>query len=183
MPPPQDAADKRPSGGKHLGKNPPVDAAEFRLAMRQIALPVAVITARHGDVRTGMTATAISSVSAEPPTMLVCVNRSASADKIIAESGAFAINMLTDAHHPVARLFSAPVIASDEAYAESEWQEMVTGAPVLSDAVAVFDCAVESCFSSGSHAIYVGRVVGVASLPQDVLLYRDGLFRRLQPIT
>ncbi len=183
MTPPQDRADRREAHDSQVDKKPYVDADEFRLAMRQITLPVAVITSRHCDARTGMTATSISSVSAVPPTMLVCVNRNAGADKIIADSGAFAINMLADAHHPVARLFSAPVVDAAETYGVSDWREMVTGAPVLEGAVAVFDCCVESCFVSGSHAIYVGRVVGVASLPQDVLLYRDGLFRRLQPIT
>jgi flavin reductase (NADH) len=58
---------------------------------------------------------------------------------------------------------------------------MVTGSPVLEGAVAAFDCIVEDCIPSGSHNLYIGRVVGITSIDQDVLLYRDGLFRRLQP--
>lgn len=180
---PEHEADGCQTRGKLFDKKPNVEAADFKLAMRQIALPVAVVTAMHGGVRTGMTATSISSVSAEPPTMLVCVNRSAGAERAIAESGAFAINMLADAQHPLARLFSNAKPDSVEPFALGDWQALVTGAPVLAGAVAVFDCAVESYLISGSHAIYVGRVVGVASFPQDILLHRDGLFRRLQPIT
>jgi flavin reductase len=180
---PQHEADGHQTRGKPFEATPNVEAADFKLAMRQIALPVAVVTARHNEVRMGMTATSVSCVSADPPAMLVCVNRSSSAEQAISESGAFAINMLSDAQHPVARLFSNAKLGSVEPYALSEWQEMVTGAPVLTGAVAVFDCAVESCLISGSHAIYVGRVIGVASLAQDILLDRDGLFRRLQPIT
>lgn len=158
-----------------------VDAAEFKMAMRQLASPVGVITARNGNIRNGLTATAICSVSTEPPTMLVCVNRNASAEAIIAARGAFAINMLTDEQHNIARLFSTSKLSPDERFAGATWSEMVTGSPVLEGAVAAFDCIVEDCIPSGSHNLYIGRVVGVTSVDHDVLLYRDGLFRRLQP--
>lgn len=171
-----------PAYGKRFENLASVEPDGFRLAMRQIASPVSIITARNGEVSNGLTATAICSVSTEPPTMLVCVNRNASAERIIAESGAFAINMLADAHHPVARLFSTPKLEPAERYAGADWCEMVTGSPVLEGAVAAFDCVVEDCIASGSHHIYLGRVVGVTSVDREVLLYRDGSFRRLQPL-
>src|SRR4051812_36380917 len=79
---------------------------EFKTVMRQVVSSVAIVTARAGKVRNGLTATAVCSVSAEPPTMLICVNRRATAESIIAESGAFAINFLTQDQHQIARLFS-----------------------------------------------------------------------------
>ncbi len=160
--------------------NTHVDPSAFKLSMRQIASPVGIITTRHGSLRNGLTATSICSVSMEPPTMLVCVNRNASAEKTIAESGAFAINMLTDAQHGVARLFSTPKLCPEDRFAGAQWSEMVTGAPILEGAVATFDCVVQACISSGSHNLYIGRVIATRSLDQGILLYRDGSFRRLE---
>ena len=159
--------------------NESVTDAEFKTVMRQVVSSVAIVTARSGKVRNGLTATAVCSVSAEPPTMLVCVNRRATAESLIAESGAFAINILTEEQHQIARLFSTSKLGSDERFAEGRWAPLVTGAPVLDGAVAAFDCRVEERVLSGTHHIYIGRVVAATSLDQHALLYRDGAFRRL----
>jgi flavin reductase (DIM6/NTAB) family NADH-FMN oxidoreductase RutF len=169
------------TGKPAMKQLPSITDAAFKMAMRQVASPVAVITARHGKAQNGLTATAVCSVTADPPTMLVCVNRNASAESLIAESGAFAINMLADDQHPVARVFSTSKLSPAERFAEGNWNAMETGSPTLEGAVASFDCVVEECISSGSHNLYLGRVVASVSIDQDILLYRDGLFRRLQP--
>lgn len=158
-----------------------VGEAQFKVAMRQVASSVAIVTARSGRLRNGLTATAVCSVAADPPTMLVCVNASASADSLIHESGSFAINFLTARQHGIARLFSTPKLAPDERFVKGSWISLETGAPVLEGTVASFDCRVESRVLSGTHHVYIGRVVAVTSLDLDVLLYRDGSFRRLEP--
>src|ERR1044071_1580189 len=79
---------------------------QFKLGMRQVTSSVAVVTSRAGRVRNGLTATAVCSVCAHPPPLLVCINRSASAEPLITESGSFAVNFLTEEQHPIARLFS-----------------------------------------------------------------------------
>jgi flavin reductase len=162
--------------------NGSVTDGEFKTVMRQVVSSVAIVTARAGKVRNGLTATAVCSVSAEPPTMLICVNRRATAESIIAESGAFAINFLTQEQHPIARLFSTSKLGADERFGQGKWLSLVTGAPVLDGAVAAFDCRVEECHLSGTHHIYIGRVVAATSLDQHALLYRDGSFRRLAAI-
>ncbi len=159
-------------------RNEAVGDAEFKTAMRQVASSVAIVAARSGAVRNGLTATAVCSVAAAPPTILVCVNTSASAESLISRSGAFAVNFLAERQHGIARLFSTSKLSPEERFADGRWSTMVTGSPVLEDTVASFDCVVESRFASGTHHIYIGRVVGVTSLDQDVLLYRDGAFRR-----
>lgn len=159
-----------------------VDEGEFKTAMRQVACSVAVITARSGKHVNGLTATAVCSVSASPPVLLVCVNKGASAEAIIAESGSFAVNFLTEEQHRIARLFSTSKLSSDERFAEGRWQSRTTGAPVLEGALASFDCLVEDCVPSGTHNVYFGRVVTTASLDQEGLIYRDGSFRRLAPV-
>jgi flavin reductase len=165
-----------------MGRHASVGEAEFKTAMRQVASSVSIVTARSGKLRNGLTATSVCSVTTEPPTMLVCVNRQSRADAIIAESGAFAINVLADEHHKIARLFSTSQSSQEERFAEGRWITMATGAPVLDGAVASFDCQLESCVRSGSHHVYFGLVVAVASFDQQALLYRDGAFRRLASI-
>jgi len=158
-----------------------VDEAGFKTAMRLVASSVAIVTARVGTLRNGLTATAVCSVASNPPTVLVCINRSASAEPLIQESGAFAVNFLADSQHGIARLFSTSKLAPEERFANGEWGTATTGAPILEGTVASFDCRVEDRVVSGTHHIYFGRVVGVTSIDQDVLLYRDGVFRRLEP--
>jgi flavin reductase len=160
-----------------------IGESEFKIAMRQVACSVAVITSRAGSHVNGLTATAVCSVSASPPVILVCVNKGASAEAIIAESGVFAVNFLTEEQHLVARLFSTSKLSPEERFAEGRWQPQVTGAPVLDGALASFDCVVENCIASGTHNIYFGRVVAAESLDQEGLIYRDGSFRRLAPVT
>jgi flavin reductase len=159
-----------------------ITEADFKIAMRQITASVAVVTAQSGDVRNGLTATAVCSVTANPPTMLVCVNRDASAEKLIDASGAFAINFLADQQHEVARLFSTPKLEPEDRFADSNWVNLSTGSPVLEGAVASFDCQVHSRIVAGTHHVYFGRIVAVVSLDQDALLYRDGSFRRLEAV-
>jgi flavin reductase (DIM6/NTAB) family NADH-FMN oxidoreductase RutF len=152
---------------------------EFKLGMRQVVSSVAIVTSRAGRIRNGLTATAVCSVSAEPPTVLACINRNASAEAIIAESGNFAINFLTEDQHNIARLFSKSKLDADLRFEEGVWLSMVTGSPILDGAAASFDCEVQERIPAASHHIYIGRVVAVASNDRNTLLYRDGLFRKL----
>ena len=159
-----------------------VTAHDFKLGMRQVVSSVAIVTSRAGGERNGLTATAVCPVSVEPPTMLVCVNRNASAEAVIAESGCFAVNFLTEEQHGIARLFSTPKLSAERRFAEGTWLTMVTGSPVLDGAAASFDCEVTERIASGSHHIYIGRVVALVSVDRDALLYRDGQFRKLEQL-
>lgn len=160
-----------------------VPAYDFRLAMRRVVSSVAIVTARSGGIRNGLTATAVCSVSAEPPTVLACVNRNASAEAVIAESGSFAVNFLTEDHVAIAKLFSTPKLDGGNRFGEGDWLSMVTGSPVLAGAAASFDCKVETRIASGTHHIYIGRVLAVASVERNALLYRDGVFRKLEQLS
>ncbi|MBD0413863.1 flavin reductase family protein [Oryzicola mucosus] len=151
----------------------------YKSAMRQVASPVAVITTFDGGEKAGLTATAVCSATTEPPTILVCVNRSASAEPMIAASGRLAVNFLTDDQHEVARLFSTSKLSSEKRFAVGDWTTLSTGAPVLKNTIASFDCTVESVVPCGTHNIYVSRVEAVSSDDGAPLLYRDGYFRRL----
>lgn len=168
---------RQPSAARSEQKS--VTPAEFKSAVRQVTSAVAVIAARNGDTRSGLTVTAVCTASADPPTMLVCVNRTSSIEPIITDSGAFSVNFLGEEQSNIARLFSAGVSSSDAGFAEGAWGRGMTGAPLLEGSVSVFDCQVVETVPCGTHSIFLGRVLAVTASESGPLLYRDGFFRRM----
>lgn len=168
--------------GAPVDQDAPADlipSEDFRLAMRKVTSPVAVITVRAGDKRNGLTATAVCSATTDPPTLLVCINRGATCEGLIAKSGSFAVNFLTEEQAGIARLFSTARLDPAERFAEGRWTAGPSGAPMLADTVASFDCRVVQMVPCGTHSIFMGQVVGVTGSDGPMLLYRDGYFRRL----
>ncbi len=140
------------------------DPAQFKQAMRHCAGAVALVTvgAQHGR-RTGLTVTSACSLSDSPPSLIVCVNRNASAHARIREEGAFAINFLHEDHAMLALTFSGQKgVNGDDRFAFGQWRRSVTGAPVLRDAVAAFDCVLAREFETTTHSIFVGEVCDVS---------------------
>jgi len=158
-----------------------VSEAEYRLAMRRVISPVAVITSATGAERNGLTVTAICSATTEPPTLLVCVNNEARALRLIEESGRFAVNFLSDEQSELARVFSTRGLAGETRLQLGSWTTLATGAPVLNDCVSAFDCEMTSNIPCGTHRVILGRVVALSSSDDNALLYRDGFFRRIAP--
>jgi flavin reductase (DIM6/NTAB) family NADH-FMN oxidoreductase RutF len=152
------------------------DMATFKKGMRQLAGGVTLITTSCEGVRGGLTATAVCSVSAAPPQLLVCVNKTASAHDPIGKSGIFAVNVLSTKHIALALRFSGQEgVDGDARFDEkSSWRTLKTGAPVLADALVNFDC--------GTHTIYIGSIVDVAVSDGSPLIYADGLFVTPQAI-
>jgi flavin reductase len=165
--------------GASTAAHPTVSADIFKFVMRRVASPVAIVAAQRGEARGGLTATAICSVTADPPTLLVCINRKSSAGALIAECGAFSVNFLSDEQTTLARLFSTPKLRSEERFVAGSWKKSVTGAPILKDAICSFDCRVTEAVVSGTHEMFFGRVVAAETGSGDPLLYRDGYFRRI----
>jgi len=152
-----------------------VDADRFRAALRLVPEPVAIVTTSHDGQNHGLTATAFASVSAEPPQILVCVNERATSWGLIKNSGCFAVNFLSTAHHDFAQAF-AKSGEKAEHFNSPHWKTLETGAPVLIGAVAALDCILESQQHVGTHLILVGRVVEIALGEGDPLMYRAGGF-------
>lgn len=153
-----------------------VDTATFKSAMRRLAASVAVITSRHGDRLNGMTATAVCSVSVEPPLVLVVVNRCSQSYPLIRHGGTFALNFLREGQDEIARYFAAKDGKSFDMFAHDDG---VTGCPLLRDCAASVECVVHSASDSGSHTIFVGRVVNAVVHPVSPLVYYNGRFARL----
>lgn len=159
-----------------------VTAAEFKIGMRHLAAAVNVITAAYEGDRTGLTATAACSVSADPPQLLICVNTDSRSHAVIDKARAFCLNVLAEDQENIARRF-AGMDGTDRAerFALGRWTELVTGAPVLEGTMASFDCRVVQQISVGTHTVFVGNVDALTIGNQDTpLMYGIGKFAALE---
>jgi len=142
----------------------PVDAdgAAFQFAMREFASGVAIVTCGEGDSRAGCTVTALASLSLSPPSLVVCISRGAATLARLRESGAFAVNVLGAQHQSLADRFAGRGgVMGAARFARGDWATLVTGAPLLSDALAGIDCRVEDIVERHTHAIIIGAAVAV----------------------
>lgn len=157
----------------------PVEFSEPSLkhAMRHVAGGVSVVTVGEGADRTGLTVTSAISLSVDPPTMIVCVNKSASAWTVLQRYRHFCVNILASHHGPVADRFSGRLGHKGIArYEDALWERLETGAPALSDAVAMIDCSVTDVIEKHSHAIVVGAVEALRVNGGEPLVYSQGRY-------
>jgi flavin reductase (DIM6/NTAB) family NADH-FMN oxidoreductase RutF len=164
-----------------------MDGNKYRAVMRHQAGAVALITAGEPGKRTGLTATAVCSLTDDPPTLLVCVNRTASAHDLIAEKCCFGVNLLGRHQQELAGAFSGRtgLQGEDRFHVDGyEWTTMVTGAPILKGTLASLDCEVIETQSVSTHTIFIGRVKeGEVSEDAAPLLYFRGDFWDLSSIS
>jgi flavin reductase (DIM6/NTAB) family NADH-FMN oxidoreductase RutF len=155
-------------------------AAQTKLALRRLASAVAVVTCRDGETRHAMTATAVSAMSMQPPSMIVCVNRSAGFHAAISRARDFAINILHRRQVEISAGCGGNARGEDR-FGLGGWSEE-NGVPVLPDAQARIVCSKEHRFDYGSHTIFLGRVTSVGIHGEvDPLIYVDGKYTCLPP--
>jgi len=151
---------------------------EFRRVMGCFATGVTLITTAHdGQVR-GMTANSVASVSLEPLSVLVCVNRDALTYPLMAGSGIFCVNVLSVHQQDLSRACARP--DTPEAMLEGvPYVVGVTGAPILKGAIAHLECQVAASFEFGTHTIFVGEAVALGADDGEPLLFYRGRYERL----
>jgi flavin reductase (DIM6/NTAB) family NADH-FMN oxidoreductase RutF len=150
-------------------------AAQTRLALRRLASAVAVVTCRDGATRHAMTATAVNAMSMQPPSMIVCVNRSTAFHAAISAAGSFAINILHRNQIEISMGCGGQARGEDR-FGYGAWGEDA-GVPVLTDAQAHVVCSKDASFDYGSHTIFVGRVISIGIHGElDPLIYVDGRY-------
>jgi flavin reductase (DIM6/NTAB) family NADH-FMN oxidoreductase RutF len=157
-------------------------ADSFRSAMRSLASGVSVITVGRGDDLSGMTVTSVSSLSVEPATLIVSINRQSSSWPLIQKHGAFGASVLGGDHVDVAERFSGVGGLKGAArFAGSDWITLASGVPLLANALAVFDCEIEHIVERHSHAIVIGRVLDLRASPnRPALAYWRGKYIPLE---
>lgn len=149
----------------------------FRAAMRRLASSVAVVTCRRDGEWAGMAATSVTSLSMEPPSILVCVNRSASIRSAIIQGSPFTVNLLDREHAEVSMAFGGAKSGLAR-FDVGRWQAGEAGVPWLEDGVAAIDCVVDAEIEYGTHSIIIGQVRG-ARVSGEVtpLIYLNGQYQ------
>ena len=164
-----------------------ISADEFKKGMRRLGGAVTIVAAEADGVRAGLTATAVTSLSAEPPRLLACVNRGGGTFDTISRGRNLSVNVLSVLHQPLAIRFAGlDGCAETERFTVGEWETSQTGAPYLLDALVSFQCSVETILDAGSHGIVIGNIEAVElteSLRSEPLFYMDGAWASLQPVS
>lgn len=157
---------------------------EFKRAMRRLASTVTIIsTADVNGNRFGMAATAVNSVSTEPPSLLVCVNHSASIHAPLTGRGTFCVNVLSTEHEDLVSAFSGR-LAGAERFTVGDWHDDDRGIPYLEDAQCNFVCDVDTVVPFGTHSVIIGRVQAVRVAEGIApLIYADGRLAASQSLT
>ena len=133
---------------------------EFRNAMRHLAGAVSVITAGRGSDISGMTVTSVSSLTIEPASLIVAINREASSLPLLRRCGAFGVNILSGDQLDIAERFAGKDgLKGAERFAGGSWTRGPAGVPLLEGALVVIGCEVDEIIDRHSHAIVLGRVV------------------------
>lgn len=150
-----------------------VPAHSFTACMRQIPGAVAIVAAGSVGDRRGLVATSWCSVSVEPASVLVCVNRDASAHDVIRRCGLFSLNPLTTDHGEIMSVFAGQRgLAGEARFHHGHWRTGRSGAPVLMDAVASLECRLAEHYVHHSHSIFIGRVIHLRTTPEaEALIY------------
>lgn len=158
-----------------------LDPLLYRDAMSRLAGHVHIVTAAHDGVRRGVTITAACSVSDDPATVLVCLNSANPKNALFVKSGGFALNLLGADQMDLAHVFSGKRdIAPSARFEHGTWSTLQTGAPVLEDAVAAFDCRIIDVKTVATHMVLFGAVVGVTlGNRRPALVYLDRDYRTL----
>lgn len=158
-----------------------VDAKTFRDAMSRSGAAVHIITTSGVAGKTGFTATAVTSVSDQPATLLVCLNRRSQITPVLKQNGVLCINTLGANEEAIADVFAGRTgIFMSERFTHGTWTTLKTGAPVLTSAVVAFDCRIFEVKEIASHNIFFAGVEAVRLGDQSpALVYHERSYKRV----
>lgn len=149
-----------------------IDVQVFKNALSNWASGVTVVTTHADGQPVGITASSLTSVSLDPPQILICVSRKLFTNQAIAQSGVFAVNILGTRHLDWGMRFAGMVPELEDRFAGIETHTAATGSPILPDVMAWLDCKLSHSFDGGDHTIFVGEVLAAgAGNESEPLLY------------
>ena len=154
----------------------PADPQILRQVMGRFAAGVTVITSVHGEERHGMTATAVCSLSLNPPLLLVAVDHRASMCEFLKRSGNYAVNILTTEQEHLSGRFAKP---GPKEFSDIPLTTGESGAPIFTEALAHADCKIRHILPGGDHDIFVGGILGGGTGESEPLLHYHGKYRHL----
>jgi flavin reductase (DIM6/NTAB) family NADH-FMN oxidoreductase RutF len=154
------------------------NARDFRDAVGAFATGINVITTRSDEAAYGLTANAFSSVSLDPPLVLICVGTTSDGCAVITRNEAFAVNVLSADQEPLSRFFaSKDRPRGRDAFSSVPHSEAITGSPLLDGAAAQLDCRLHAAHEAGDHMIFIGEVVAMNVEPDaKPLIFHGGAY-------
>ncbi len=164
--------------GQDSGQDSGDDTRALRRALGAFATGVTIVTARSQATAepAGFTANSFTSVSLEPPLLLVCLAHTSRGYRLFREADGFAVNVLAAEQEAIAKLFATP---GADKFTATAWHPGRTGAPIIDGCLATFDCAMHQRLTAGDHDILMGRVLGFTRREGEALLFHGGAFQRL----
>jgi flavin reductase len=157
----------------------PADKTRFREAMARLGAAVNIITTHGPEGDNGFTASAVCSVTDDPATILVCMNRNSSQYEIFKAAGIFCVNILTPDQEALSPVFAGK-LTMPERFGHAEWIRLATGAPVLENAAAALDCKLSQMVDVGTHSVMFGTVQAIHLGPRgDGLIYHGRAYHKI----
>jgi flavin reductase (DIM6/NTAB) family NADH-FMN oxidoreductase RutF/DNA-binding GntR family transcriptional regulator len=150
---------------------------EFRDVMGRFASGVTVITTNFEGEDLGAAASAVSSLSDEPPSLLICLNVTSTTAQAIVKNGTFAVNVLAEDSAPIAQRFASK---APDKFATIAFERGHADVPLIAGSIAHFECVVDETVRGGTHLVFLARVVRVSSKPGTPLAYFRGSFGRME---
>ena len=156
----------------------------YRDAMARLGAAVNVITSNGPAGRSGCTASAVCSVTDDPPTLLLCLNRNSDNNAVFRKNGVVCINTLTSSHEELSGIFAgAPGFDMDGRFAAGIWGHLETGAPVLQGAAVSFDCRIVQTTEVGTHTVFFCEVEAIQSgSVHEGLIYFGRAYHRIAAV-
>lgn len=142
-----------------------VDSGAFRSTMSYWPSGVSLVTSSDSEAAVGLTVSSFTSLSLDPPMVLVCVHNHSHSLKVIVQSGRFAVNILAEGQDDLSRRFATRLV--EDKFRGVCWHQAATGAPILDDALAWLDCEVVNHFDGGDHQIIIGLVLATGAAAKD----------------
>lgn len=143
------------------GHDAPLPRNDYRNAMARLGAAVNIVTTEGPAGRAGFTASAVCSVTDDPPTLLICLNRGASVYPAFQANGVLCVNVLAAGHRELSGVFGGKT-PMDERFAAATWRAGATGSPMLEGAAVSFDCRVMRSTSVGTHDVLFCEAVAIA---------------------
>ena len=134
-------------------------SGNVRKALEKLEYGAYVITAHHGNDRGGIFANLVTQVSFDPPLVAVAIRKGRPIEAMIAESGAFALNVLSKGQMDLVHRFVRRSEPGEDRFAGVAVEVKATGSPILSDALAYLDCRLLTSYAPGDHTLFIGEVV------------------------
>lgn len=157
-----------------------IDAQAFKEVMAHWATGVTVVTTMFEGAPVGITANSFTSVSLQPPQVLICVNKMLHTNQAIQRSGFFAVNILSAEQQEWGIIFAGMKPEVPDRFQGIDWFTSATGAPILPDVLGWLDCRLSHAYDGDDHTIFVGEVVASAARREGApLLYYNRGWRRV----